>query len=104
VNPFLLQGRLSRRGFWLGSLAVAAGFAIPFVLLERTLGRGATWILYPPFYWAALALGTRRLHDRGKRAWWLLLVLLPVLGPLWLSLELFLVRGTPAPNAYGPMP
>jgi uncharacterized membrane protein YhaH (DUF805 family) len=104
VNPFLLQGRLRRRGFWLGSLAVTAAFALLFVLVERVLGRGATWILYPPFYWAFFALCTRRLHDRDKRPWWLLLVLVPVLGPSWLALELLLLRGTPVPNTYGPKP
>jgi len=32
----------------------------------------------------ALGLGARRLHDIGKSAWWLLVVLVPLLGAFYL--------------------
>ena len=46
----------------------------------------------------------RRLHDRGRSAWWLLATLVPVLGALVLLVECAL-RGTAAGAiAYGPEP
>ena len=47
---------------------------------------------------------TKRLHDRGRSAWWLIVLLIPVLGPLWLAIELALRRGTPGENQYGADP
>ena len=42
MNPFLLDGRLPRRPFWLGSLVLAVTFAALFVGLERLAGRRLT--------------------------------------------------------------
>jgi len=50
--------------------------------------------------WAVLF---RRLHDTDRSAWWLLLVLIPVLG--WLVILIFnCQRGTPGENRFGPDP
>ncbi len=37
-----------------------------------------------------LAAGSRRLHDTGMSAWWLLLFLIPIVG--WIILMIFLVQ------------
>jgi uncharacterized membrane protein YhaH (DUF805 family) len=81
----------------------------------------AAWLL------AALAVSVKRLHDRNKRAWWLIVFyLIPVLCnvfgyyagqddavflavpsallSLWAVVELGFLRGTPGPNAYGDDP
>jgi uncharacterized membrane protein YhaH (DUF805 family) len=50
-----------------------------------------------------LALGSRRLHDTGRSAWWLLIAVVPLLGALVL-LVFSLLRGAPAPNRFGPVP
>lgn len=50
-----------------------------------------------------LAVGARRLHDTDRSGWWLLLVLLPVIGPVVL-LVFALLRGTEGDNRYGPEP
>lgn len=50
-----------------------------------------------------LAAGARRLHDTDRSAWWLLLVLLPVIGAIVL-IVFFASRGTPGPNRFGPDP
>ena len=86
-------GRLDRSGFWLrhvtfvplavwatasASVTPGAPFDLPFALLT-TLLLVSTW--------------GRRLHDRGRSAWWLLAVGVPVLGALFLLLECAL-RGT----------
>ena len=72
--------------------------------LEASLGRESTWILYPPFLWILAALLVKRLHDRGRGPAVLLWLLLPVLGPLWLILELGFRKGTDGDNQFGPDP
>lgn len=51
----------------------------------------------------ALSVSVRRLHDTDHSGWWLLIILLPIIGAL--ILLLWMVReGTPGPNKYGPNP
>jgi uncharacterized membrane protein YhaH (DUF805 family) len=51
----------------------------------------------------SLAVGVRRLHDTDRSGWWLLIVLIPIIG--WLVLLFFFVSpGTPGPNRFGPSP
>ena len=75
--------------------------------------------------WVSLALGAKRLHDRDKSAWWLVLfyVVPGILSSLanqmdfgfvlhlvsfaitvWAFVELGCLRGTVGPNQYGPDP
>ena len=51
----------------------------------------------------ALALAVKRLHDRGKSPGWLLVALVPVLGPLWLLSPWPAARHA-RENHYGPDP
>ncbi|AFJ45577.1 DUF805 domain-containing protein [Shimwellia blattae] len=51
-------------------------------------------------YWAVLF---RRLHDTDRSAWWLLLLIIPVVG--WLIIFVFSCQaGTSGDNRYGPSP
>jgi uncharacterized membrane protein YhaH (DUF805 family) len=136
---FSFQGRTSRQPYWLVSIAMIA----LSVLIWSILAFGRGWVLpadtgrsdavklllvasYVPFLWIALAVGAKRLHDRGRSAWWLLpfyilpsilegaggragsLGILFVLASLaitiWAVIELGFLRGAPGPNAYGPDP
>ena len=48
-----------------------------------------------------MSVAVRRLHDTNRSGWWLLLVLIPIIG--WIVLIIFLASGgTPGPNKYGP--
>jgi uncharacterized membrane protein YhaH (DUF805 family) len=99
------HGRTTRRGFWLG-------FVAPFLLLF-TLA-----ILWdPPVHlplamlavvgasvWPGIAVGAKRFHDRGKSGWFLLIFLIPIIGLLWLPIELGFFRGTVGRNRFGPDP
>ena len=98
------RGRIPRSTFWWSLVGLGLVFIVLLVVLERTFGRTASLILYPPFFWALAAVATKRLHDRGKRPAWFLLLLIPILGPLWLFIELGLLRGTRGENQYGPDP
>lgn len=103
------RGRAGRREFWtltlICTLAFAAAFAVEF---EAPAG------LAPPQGLAAvIALATagpvwlcaasRRLHDTGRSAWWLLAGVVPVGG--WLILLVwFLSASQPALNRHGRPP
>ena len=140
---FSFQGRLNRKPFWLTSIAMAviamvlsgilvaiAGFAlmtgdIAAVIAAVGIVGLVIVILYIPIIWIWLALGAKRLHDRNKSAWWLLvfyvlpgvLTAIPageMLGfalalaglaiSIWALVELGFLRGTSGPNDYGPDP
>ncbi len=98
------RGRIPRSTLWWTAVLLGIGFIVLFVFLDETLGRPATLVLYPPFFWIAAAAAVKRMRDRGKSPVWLLLALVPVLGPLWLFVELGLLSGTPGENHYGPDP
>ena len=46
-----------------------------------------------------LAVAVRRLHDTNRSGWWLLLMLIPILGWIWL-IVLYLIKGDEGPNDY----
>ncbi len=52
--------------------------------------------------WVDLALAAKQCHDRGETGAWVLLQLLPIVGPIWATIELGCRIGTLGPNRYGP--
>lgn len=76
-------------------------------LLDITLGLGELGPLNSLVSLATLlpsiAVGIRRLHDIGRAGWWLLIVLVPVVG--WIVLIVFLCTKTQVEqNQWGPKP
>jgi uncharacterized membrane protein YhaH (DUF805 family) len=71
--------------FWLGLVVISVGSLAQLALFVPTL-----------------AVGCRRLHDRGQSGWLQLLMLVPC-GSLVL-LVFWVQEGTPGDNAYGPKP
>lgn len=68
------------------------------------LGTASTWPLYVPLYWSLLAVAIKRYHDQGRRGWWLLLLLIPIIGPLWVVWSLGFRKGMHSENRYGAVP
>ena len=118
------DGRASRSEFWWFYLfTVLVGFIGYLPLLVLT-ALGATnpdggavsglvsllsvifWILWFIVVIALviplLAVGCRRLHDRGQSGWLQLLLLVPCGGIVLLIF--WVMEGTPGDNAYGPKP
>ena len=61
------------------------------------------WWLSPFFLIPSVTVAARRLHDSDRSAWWLLLLLIPLLG--WFVLFIFMVMdGTRGANRFGPDP
>ena len=85
---------------------VLIGMAIGFVM--RLFGSVENVrIVSNLFYLAALlpglAAAVRRLHDIGKSGWWMLLALIPIVGPIVL-IVFFCLDSQPGDNAYGANP
>jgi uncharacterized membrane protein YhaH (DUF805 family) len=124
---FSFRGRINRMPYWLVSLAVLIVMAAVFALV----GFSGVWqsvmlLLLIPLIWTGVALAVKRLHDRNKSAWWLVIfyvlpgimegigefagdaavVLLIASSALsiWALVELGFLRGTAGPNDYGPDP
>jgi uncharacterized membrane protein YhaH (DUF805 family) len=68
------------------------------------LGYGFIYLLYNlAVVILGLAVGVRRLHDVGKSGWFILIVLIPVIGAIWL-LVLLCMEGNLGQNKYGTNP
>jgi len=140
---FGFQGRINRLKYWLGFctwvvIGVLVYFALKIVIVAAGLDAGAVlfWglglLVLLPFLVSSVAINLRRLHDRDKSGWWLLVFyLIPVAlavfaqaavngnpdssvtkaaqyGTLaiqfWMIVELGFMPGTKGPNAYGEAP
>ena len=102
------SGRASRSEFWwfMAFVFVSSLFfdaLLPSVLSEPLAhlseAVGGIWAL--AMLLPGLAVASRRLHDIGMSAWWLLLYLVPVIG--WIILIINYVRPTrPEGDRFGP--
>jgi FAD/FMN-containing dehydrogenase/uncharacterized membrane protein YhaH (DUF805 family) len=103
--PSLLpRGRISRARFWLASILLILSFAILFAGIEALIGRSATWILYPPFFWLAFVIAAKRYHDFDRSPYRLLALVIPIAGPIVVGFDLAFRKGTEGSNRYGADP
>ncbi|MEE9544269.1 MAG: DUF805 domain-containing protein [Rhodospirillales bacterium] len=61
-------------------------------------------VLFFFFFWTSLAVGAKRCHDRGRSGWFQLISLIPLIGSLWLLVELGFLKGKEGENRFGPDP
>jgi len=96
------SGRSSRKEFWtfyLGNLLIVLTLSSLIQSPARTLLIVFALAVFVP----TLAVMVRRLHDQGRRGWWVLLGFIPAIGGL-VVLVLMAFDGQPGDNAYGPDP
>ena len=108
------RGRARRSEYWYFALFNFI-FAIVAMLLDNLIGTtfdiegvpipyGYIYLLYVlAVFIPGLAVAVRRLHDVGKSGWFLLIVLIPLIGAIWL-LVLYFTDGQPGENKWGPNP
>lgn len=107
---FSFSGRIPRRIYWGVSIgATVALYALLFLVLVILDGLrfNAEVVLLPMaflFMWISLAVKAKRWHDHNKSGWWTLIGFVPIVGPLWIFIELGCLRGTRGPNRFGPDP
>ena len=104
LNEFLPRGRLTRSGFWLRHVSIVPIGLWLVIAAAETLGGPYDLPLVVAFVLLLVSIWGRRLHDRGRSAWWLLATLVPVLGPLFLIVECGLRGTSPAAAKFGPEP
>ena len=101
------SGRARRKEYWLFYLAwiilALLGLAIDMVIGSPIVEIGFVGIVNAALACPVLAVSARRLHDTNRKAWWLLLYLIPFIGAIWL-IVLFCFKGTEGENQYGPNP
>lgn len=128
---FSFEGRINRAKYWLSVLLFIAFLAIAGVVVFAAgfsmAGFVIAGLLYIGFMYVGLAIAVKRLHDRDKSGWWVLVfyILPAVLSgassgmgggvamvlsiasfalSIWGLVELGILRGTMGPNQYGPDP
>ena len=135
---FSFQGRINRSKYWLTvvvSFAVWIAYAVVGLLMVGRVDPDfkdfdnlstPTIVIFAVIaaiivigaIWSWLAVSVKRLHDRDKSGWWLLLFwllpsalgLLPVLNlvgfaiSIWAFVEFGCLRGTDGSNRFGPDP
>jgi uncharacterized membrane protein YhaH (DUF805 family) len=104
---FSLQGRVSRRQYWLFGVLTLIGLAFlghALLGIARVRAQTADLLVNLLLVWPALAVSVKRWHDRDKSGWWVLLNLVPVIGWLWALIDNGFLRGTSGPNRYGEDP
>ncbi len=101
------SGRAARSEYWYWVLfAVLVGAVVK--IIDFAMGFHAGLGVFSAIAGLALilpdlAVGVRRLHDRDKSGWFLLLCLIPLIGAIIL-LVWFCQRGTAGTNRFGPDP
>lgn len=135
---FSFRGRASRLTYWRVGLATAAASAVLWIAtIFVAMGAGNAAVipllLVLPVLAVNLAVYVRRLHDRDKSAWWLLVfwaapvfflgltewltdqtgeggpaalatIMAALVLELWALVEIGFLRGTPGENRFGPPP
>ena len=103
------SGRARRKEYWLflliNMVIMCVAAILDYVVGTHEVTRfgvlGLLWLaaIAVPSW----AVGVRRLHDSGRSGWWLLVSLVPFIGPLAI-IVLILLPGTPGENEYGRNP
>lgn len=113
-----VEGRWNRKKFWLYPLT----FLIPIVLLilitvagisimwdaykESTFNTILSLISFPYFlliFYVSIAAYIKRFHDLNRSGWWILLMMIPIIG--WgFQIYAAFFKGTQGPNRFGPDP
>lgn len=101
------SGRASRKEYWLFTLfysilyVIANAIDAGFDFYEEESGFGITsFIVWAAFIIPGLAIAFRRLHDTFRSGWWLLILLIPLLGLIGF-IVLMCLKGTDGANRYG---
>lgn len=97
------SGRSSRSAYWywvLFAFLVSLGASV----LDQIIGTGFVigGLLSLALFLPGLAVLVRRLHDVGRSGWWVLILLLPLIG--FIVILVFALTESQPPNEWGPAP
>lgn len=116
---FSFEGRISRRDYWLRCwlpllllMLIAVALLPPdafvrMVPLEEAQAHPyammtpLAYVIMIAVNFVAIAVSVKRCHDRDRSGWFLLVYFIPVIGELWVLIELGFLPGTAGPNRFG---
>jgi uncharacterized membrane protein YhaH (DUF805 family) len=106
------DGRIGRKTFWKRyATLVVLGFIVGIIegILEALgVPSESLEIVHIIFMflmvWPSLAIQAKRWHDLDKSAWWICIVLIPIVGGIWAIIKLGFKKGTEGDNRFGPDP
>jgi uncharacterized membrane protein YhaH (DUF805 family) len=107
---FSFQGRISRYQYWVMYFLPYFLISVALTIADLAIGaseshaRVLSGIFSIAALWPSLAIGVKRCHDRDRSGWFILVGLIPLLGAIWLFVELGCLRGTIGSNRFGPDP
>ena len=104
VRELLPLGRIGRGGLWMRHLIVLPLLLFLCIGAEQVVGRPLGLLVALATTLFLVSTWGRRLHDRGRSAFWLLLAALPVLGVLILALECGFRGSRPSAERFGAVP
>jgi uncharacterized membrane protein YhaH (DUF805 family) len=106
------QGRVGRQDWWLKYVLVFVVISVVASVLDASLGltdpeQGVgpiSAIAILVMIYPIIVVNIKRYHDRNKSGWWILIALIPIVGPIWQLIELGFLRGTTGQNRFGADP
>ena len=107
---FSPEGRINRQQFWLWLILPLTAIEILLVAVDVMTGNFNQKLSIGLFSGIfalvslipAIIVYIKRFHDRDKSGWWVLLGFVPIIGAIWLLIELGFLKGTPGSNRFGP--
>lgn len=104
------QGRVNRQQWWLRLVLPIFIVSVVLSLIDVAIGtynsQNGGGVLSGLFALAVLIpsilVDIKRWHDRDKSGWWMLILLVPIVGAIWALIELGFLAGTPGANRFGP--
>lgn len=106
-----IDGRINRAKFWAGTAVLIVAQIVAHLLdsllgTQMDLGNGyplgvIAVIVSLVCIYATVVMHVKRWHDRGKSGWWELIVFVPVIGSIWMLVELGFLPGDRGPNRFG---
>ena len=103
---FTVEGRIGRKSWWIGYLALTVIYIIlsALFIIESELINVIVLICMFVLIYPYSVLCIKRCHDRNRTGWFVLIGLIPVIGGIWLLVELGCLRGISGANRFGPDP
>ena len=101
-NYVNFNGRSLRSAYWYWALFSVIATIILAIIDAKVIGASVTQGLFGlATLLPGIAVSVRRLHDTDRSGWWLLIGLIPLIGPIllivWMAGE-----GTAGANRFGP--
>lgn len=104
---FSFEGRINRQTYWLKyflpvvGIFFCAGLISGWLGSNTTAGQSVMIIVQLASIWPGIAVAAKRWHDRGKSGWWSIICVIPIIGTIWMLIELGFLAGSDTENQYG---